>query len=83
MHSDVAPNNIVRASGVWKLIDLNQVAREGEPVTGLPKAGRYVLDSVQLGDPARPEMDTHGLSAILAEIRSRSAPRPSPGSSPD
>lgn len=38
VHSDVAPNNVVRVGGVWKLADLDHVVREDEPITGLSRA---------------------------------------------
>lgn len=68
IHSDVAPNNVVRVGGVWKLADLDSVVKEGEPIIGMPKDPRYRLPAVDVGDPARREMDEYGLRAILSEI---------------
>jgi hypothetical protein len=67
VHSDVAPNNIVRVAGVWKLADLDNVVREGEPVTGVPQ-DRCRVDDVDVGDLARREMDEHGLRAVVERI---------------
>jgi hypothetical protein len=71
VHSDVAPNNVVRVAGVWKLADLDNVVREGQPITGLPREpSRYRMPGVEIGDLARPEIDHHGLGAILERITS-------------
>jgi hypothetical protein len=67
VHSDVAPNNIVRVGGVWKLADLDHVVREDEPITGLPREP-YRMPALDIGDAARREMDEHGLRAVLERI---------------
>jgi hypothetical protein len=53
---------------VWKLADLeNTVPPENEPIRGLPREP-FRLPGVDIGDPARREMDEHGLRAVLARI---------------
>jgi serine/threonine protein kinase len=67
VHSDVAPNNIVRVAGVWKLADLDNTVRANEPITGVP-AKAYRLDGCGVGDPANRAMDEHGLRVVLERI---------------
>jgi hypothetical protein len=50
-------------------MDLPTGTARGSPIVGLPKDKRYVLPGVELGDPAKPEMDYYGLDAVVAEIR--------------
>lgn len=70
VHSDVAPNNVVRVRGEWKLADLDQVIREGEPITGLPREpSPYRLPGADVGQPARRELDTYGLRTLVERIR--------------
>jgi hypothetical protein len=69
VHSDVAPNNIFLVDGAWKLGDLNTCVLRASPIVGLPRDTRYVLPGVELGDPAKPDMDAYGLDAVVAEIR--------------
>lgn len=69
VHSDVAPNNIFLVDNAWKLGDLNTCVARASPILGLPKAERYVLPGVELGDPAKPEMDDYGLASVVDEIR--------------
>lgn len=69
VHSDVAPNNVVRVDGVWKLADLDHVVRVGEPITGLPREpSPYRLPGADFGQPARSELDEHGLRTLLERI---------------
>ena len=48
VHSDVAPNNIVRVGDVWKLADLDNTVREGDQITGVPRPA-YLLDGMDVG----------------------------------
>jgi hypothetical protein len=74
VHCDLAPNDIVSVAGVWKLIDLDHCVEEGGKVTGLARPP-YALPGARVCDPARREMDEHGLDVILAEIRGRAGGR--------
>ncbi len=75
VHSDVAPNNIVRVGGAWKLMDLDHCVEEGGPTTGMASAP-YAMPGTNVGDPADRAMDTYGLEAVLAEIRVGAGLRP-------
>jgi hypothetical protein len=68
VHSDIAPNNIIRVGGVWKLADLDNIVPEGEPITGLPGDDTYRLAGMDVGKAARREMDEYGLRAVLERI---------------
>jgi hypothetical protein len=73
VHLDVAPNNILLVSEVWKLADLDCCVPEGEPALCRPKDERWVHPK-RLRRKAPPqadkEFDLYGLQAILQELRS-------------
>jgi serine/threonine protein kinase len=69
VHGDVAPNNVVRVAGRWKLADFDVCVPEGAPTVGQPRLGRYVTPGREVGQPARCAFDWDGLRALLADVR--------------
>lgn len=72
IHSDVAPSNILRVDGMWKLGDLDSCARLGEPVSRGPMAERkrYQHPDRRVGPTAaREEFDWWGLEQVRAKLR--------------
>ena len=69
VHGDVAPNNVVRVAGRWKLADFDVCVPEGEATVGQPRLGRYVTPGREVGQPARCAFDWDGLRALLADVR--------------
>jgi hypothetical protein len=71
VHLDVAPNNILRVNGAWKLADLDNCVNRGDIARARPKDDRWVHRD-RLAEPpahARDEFDWYGLKQILAEFR--------------
>ncbi len=69
VHCDVAPNNVVRVEGRWKLADFDVCVPAGEPTVGQPQPERYRTPGREVGMPARPQFDWDGLRAVLAQVR--------------
>ena len=70
VHMDVAPNNVLRIGGTWKLADLDSCVPLGQPAVRRPRAERYVHPDVIDATPAaRYEFDDYGLRQILARVR--------------
>ncbi len=72
VHCDVAPSNILRVEGTWKLGDLDSCVRLGERVSRGPMAERkrYQHPDRRKGPtPARQEFDWWGLEQVLAKLR--------------
>jgi hypothetical protein len=75
IHCDVAPNNIFRVDGVWKLGDLDSCVARGKPTNRGPTNRRY-LHPERLQSPgpiplAREEFDTWALDQVLERLRER------------
>jgi serine/threonine protein kinase len=73
VHLDVAPNNILRVDGTWKLADLDSCVERGMPASRVPRVEFYVHpDRIDANPPppARDEFDTYGLSRVLSRLRS-------------
>ena len=69
VHGDVAPNNVVRVAGRWKLADFDVCVPEGQPTVGQPRLRRYVTPGREVGQAARCAFDWDGLRALLADVR--------------
>jgi hypothetical protein len=69
VHCDVAPSNIVRVEGRWKLADFDVCVPAGEPTVGQPPLERYRTPGRDVGAPARPQFDWDGLRAVVAQVR--------------
>lgn len=72
IHLDVAPNNVLRVDGVWKLADLDSCARRGAPVTRNPGFFRYVHPRRRAGADvamAAEDLGRWGLAEILRVLR--------------
>lgn len=65
IHSDVAPNNILRVGDTWKLADFDVCVEIGAEVRGHTMLERYRAPGVGLGVPAEIRFDTFGLDAIV------------------
>lgn len=69
IHCDVAPNNVLRVEGRWKLADLDSCTRRGELSTRKP-ADRYLHPRRQAGDAlADGDFDRYGVCVIANELR--------------
>ena len=72
VHCDVAPTNILRVDGVWKLADLDACRRRNEYAEKYPRAERYRHRDRHDGRPvalAREEFDWYGLEQVVRELR--------------
>jgi hypothetical protein len=72
VHCDVAPNNILRVDGVWKLADLDACRRQDEYADRYPREERYRHPDLHDDRPvalAREEFDWHGLEQVVRELR--------------
>jgi len=72
VHLDVAPNNIFRVAGVWKLGDLDSCAKSGALARRHPVNERW-LHPDRIENPvevrARREFDRYGLAEVLTALR--------------
>jgi serine/threonine protein kinase len=68
VHSDVAPNNIVRVDGAWKLTDFDNCVPRGRATSGQPASARYLAPGRQCGDAADPAFDLYGLDAVVEQF---------------
>jgi hypothetical protein len=73
VHCDVAPNNIVRVRGRWKLADFDVCVPIGAPTVGQPRLGSYRSGDREVGAPARTAFDWDGLRAVVAQVRGTAA----------
>jgi serine/threonine protein kinase len=72
VHCDVAPNNIMRVDGVWKLADLDSCIARGDPVIRGPLRERYLHPDRRDGpSPARNEFDTWALEQVVQRVREK------------
>jgi hypothetical protein len=74
VHLDVAPNNILRVDGSWKLADFDSCVERGQPAVRGPifvEGGRYLHPDRKDAVPpaARDEFDLYGLREILKQLR--------------
>jgi hypothetical protein len=71
VHLDVAPNNILRVGGVWKLADLDTCAERDSKTLRQPNNQRWVHPDRRHGRPvpAREEFDLYGLEQVLMTLR--------------
>jgi hypothetical protein len=74
VHLDVAPNNILRVDGSWKLADFDSCVERGQPAVRGPvfvEGGRYLHPDRKntIDVPARDEFDLYGLREILIALR--------------
>jgi serine/threonine protein kinase len=67
VHADIAPNNILRVRGTWKLGDLDNCCEVGTPLTRFPQE-RYRHPKAVAGAPADPTFDDFGLEQILKRL---------------
>jgi serine/threonine protein kinase len=65
IHSDVAPNNILRVGDTWKLADFDSCVEIGSDVQGHTMLERYRAPGLDLSVPAEIRFDTFGLNAIV------------------
>jgi hypothetical protein len=71
VHLDVAPNNILRVAGSWKLADLDSCTERGSPAVRQPPDERFVHPDRRDGPAlARDEFDLYGLEQTLIALRS-------------
>lgn len=70
VHCDVAPNNIFRVRGIWKLGDLDSARPQGRPVDRFPLE-RYRHSDAVPGAPAEPAFDLYGLERIVERLRAQ------------
>jgi hypothetical protein len=70
IHCDIAPNNVLRVDGQWKLADLDACVRRGEPAVR-QHVGQFYVHPDRHSDvpPARDEFDHYGLQRILERLR--------------
>jgi hypothetical protein len=64
VHCDVAPNNVFRVAGTWKLGDLDGCLWRGDPVHRFPPR-HYRHPNAVTGAPADPAFDLYGLAHLL------------------
>jgi serine/threonine protein kinase len=69
VHMDVAPNNILRVEGTWKLADLDSCVPRGTPSARGAINQRYLHPDREGAVPARDEFDDYGLEQVLARFR--------------
>lgn len=69
VHCDVAPNNILRVCGEWKLIDLDSCVSVGSPAIRRPNAAYCHPDRKDGSAPARPAWDEYGLEQVTTVLR--------------
>lgn len=72
VHLDVAPNNILRVEGMWKLADRDSCKRSGALARRHPINRRWVhpdRDEDPVGVRARREFDWYGLEQVLRCLR--------------
>jgi hypothetical protein len=69
VHLDVAPNNVLRVDGAWKLADLDISAAKGAPVPDRNPPPRYMHPERREGVPACEEFDLYGLEQIVSDLR--------------
>jgi hypothetical protein len=69
VHCDVAPNNVLRVDGRWKLADFDNSVRIGEPVQALTRLTRYVPEGAQIGMRAEPTLDEEALGLLVTRLR--------------
>ncbi len=71
IHCDVAPNNVMRVGGRWKLADLDACRLRGLPADRLPLNEHYLHPERReaVSPPAREEFDKYGLDRILERLR--------------
>jgi len=70
IHLDVAPHNVLRVNGRWKLGDLDSCTRRGEPVRRNPGIVRYIHPKRRTGVAmAVEDFDRWGLAEILRALR--------------
>jgi serine/threonine protein kinase len=67
VHCDVAPNNVLRVGGTWKLGDLDSVRPRGQPLDRFPP-DRYRHPDAVRGARAEPAHHLHGLDQIAARL---------------
>jgi serine/threonine protein kinase len=72
VHCDVAPNNVLRVHGTWKLGDLDCCRRRGEPLDRFPPEF-YRHPKARPGAPADPAHDRYGLDKIVERLRQATA----------
>ena len=68
IHCDVAPNNILRVDGIWKLADLDNCVDEDDAVTGLPVAP-YMPEGAHIGMPAARSLDRQELQLVVEHLK--------------
>jgi serine/threonine protein kinase len=73
IHLDVAPNNVLRVGGIWKLADLDSCTRRGEPVTRTPGLSAYIHPKRRPNKrvDAVDEFDHFGLEVMVKALRDR------------
>ena len=73
IHLDVAPNNVLRVDGIWKLADLDSCTRRGEPVTRTPGLGSYIHPKRRASKrvAAVEEFDYFGLDVMVKALQDR------------
>lgn len=69
VHCDVAPNNVFRVRGTWKLGDLDSVRERGAPLDRFPLEHYRHPDALP-GAPADPLFDFYSLDRIAERLRS-------------
>jgi serine/threonine protein kinase len=75
VHLDVAPNNVFRVDGTWKLGDLDSSTERGSPACRQPLDERYLHPDRREGIAlARDEFDFYGLARILEDLCPEVAP---------
>jgi serine/threonine protein kinase len=77
VHCDVAPNNIMRVEGRWKLADFDVCVPSGAPSVGQPRLRTYVSEGRDVGAPASARFDWDGLRAVVQAVRGVVADAPS------
>ena len=73
VHCDVAPNNVVRVEGRWKLADFDVCVPAGERTVGQPRLATYLTPGREVGSTAWPSYDWDGTAAVLAQVRGAGA----------
>lgn len=69
VHCDVAPNNVLRVDGIWRLADFDNCTAVDEPVRALTRLTRYVPQGATIGMPANPSLDLEALHLLTERIR--------------
>jgi hypothetical protein len=79
IHLDVAPNNVLRVQGTWKLAGLDSAVERGAPAGRAPRPPYVHPDHEGGQTPAREEFDWYGLEQVLVAMKREPSSSPNRG----